>query len=212
MFKKILLLLTILIIVLSIIIFTPLSSLMLKEFLEYKVKNTLKAEMKLEGFKYSFSKTLTAKRVLFHKKNFNLEAENVILEFESISLNKKSFVADFSAQTILARHKNQKFLSTTSVLSEISDGPDLKDIKFNTAKSQIAYFNDSISFNNIEALNDKIKILGDIKYQKEKTDYDLTLYLPVKVGESLPDLAKVLLNVKNEDGWSKIDIRVSIPN
>lgn len=212
MVKKILFIIALLIIGVLIILISPLSSLILKSALESKIEGKFDAEIDFVGFNLQLLKGIKIKEVSFTKKDFNIEAKDIFIKFNASYLISKKYILNCTAQDVSLRYKERGLTSIISLISDESNFSLFENLKFDYISTQIVFENENISFNNIEATSKQVKLFGNIVSGKETTNYDLDLYLPLDATESMPDLAKVLLNIKDEGSWSKMDVIFSTPN
>ena len=212
MLKKSLLIILALIITLTIVIISPLSSLLLKSAFESKLEQAFNVKIDLAGFNFQIFKGIEVDSIKFYRKNFELTAGKTVLKPVRISFINREFVIDCSIENIALCNKRNNLSLILDLLSKNSNSSSLNRLNFKRVKAEIIIKKGLISFENIEAVGQKAKVYGNITRNNKSTDYNLDLYLPVGLTENMSDLTKTLLNVNTQGEWSKFKIDISILN
>lgn len=209
MFKKTIIALLILIILLAGFIYSPASSYIIANFLEARLEEAAEAEIDFTGFKYRPFKQAAIEKLTFSKDRVGVEATGITAGILKANIFSGSYIIHVEADKIVADYNAGKLIPVIVVISDVETSPLPSKMVFDKADVLIIAADNEVEFKDIEAVGKDIKVYGNIKYKQPKTHYDLALYVPSESTEDLPDIAKAILNVKEEAGWSKFNINIT---
>jgi len=204
--KKILLAIPLLIVIIVIFLLSPRASGIYESICKQQLKDRFNIEAKFDSFQVQTLKKVNCTKVVLHKKDNQVQAEEVQVEIVKLRPLGDYFEIKLNSRELEIADLDGSILPLASIITKQTHSDILKSIKLEHVNFNLIKDGDKIKIYDIDAVGEKLKVYGSVDIIQNQGICNLSIHIPAKETEDMPKfskaLSKLLFDMEQEGDWA----------